>query len=83
MSFDPLRRAVLAELGLLAYQLNAPDQGGADSELLARIARAAGVSEARLLASPGIMAQAARMGSDPGARRTLWRCLRTLRKAGR
>ncbi len=90
MNLDPLQRAFLAELGVVAYRLrghgaatdaqDAPATDAPAAALLARLARAAAVPEQRLLEHPRILADAARMGADPRARRALWRQLRALRR---
>lgn len=82
MNFDPLQRAVLGELGLVTYRHVGGESGAVDiaPELLARLARAAGVSEAHLLEQPRLLAQAAKMGDDPRAKRALWPLLRVLRR---
>ena len=82
MNFDPLQRAVLAELGLVRYRHVGGDAEAVDipPELLARLARAAGVPETRLLEQSRLLAQAVRMGDDPRAKRALWPLLRALRR---
>ena len=49
-------------------------------EIGRRLARAAGVPEAHLLEQPRLLAQAAKMGDDPRAKRALWPLLRALRR---
>lgn len=81
MNFDPLQRAVLDELGLIAFRRAVVGPGAhLPAELLEQLARAAGVSADRLQEHPQLLAQATRMGRDPRARRALWAQLRALRK---
>lgn len=94
MSWDPFQRQVLAELGHAVYVARgAPAQPAAVEPelpvdaaalqalpLLARLARAAGVSPAQLLRiAPDVAAHAA--GMDAAAKRALWPRLRMLRTA--
>lgn len=85
MNLDRFQRAVLAELGLDVYRplADAAVPGQIDLALLARLARAAGIPEQRLLERPQLLAQAQAMGVDPHARRALWVKLRTLRRGVR
>lgn len=85
MNLDAFQRAVLAELGVIAYRHAGagPEAVQVAPELLARLARAAGVDEACLLEQPQLLAQAARMGDDPRAKRALWPLLRALRREPR
>ena len=93
MNWDPFQRAVLAELGHVAYRLQvapvaaAVDGAGQaidreiDPAMLARLARAAGTAPEALLAAldPGALA----VRGDAGAKRALWPRLRALRRATR
>lgn len=90
MSWDPFQRAVLAELGHVLYRLPGgtaasaqdgdDDAAAADSTMLARLARAAGVTPDALLAEADIAAQSARLRGDAAAKRALWPRLRALRR---
>lgn len=95
MSFDPFQRAVLAELGLVAYRLPSASPPAlaavavdvdvdvdVDAPMLARLARAAGLAPERLLAYPEIAARSRTLRDDAAAKRALWPRLRALR-AGR
>ena len=86
MNWDPFQRAVLAELGHVAYRLQAAPvaapAGTVDPDMLARLARAAGTGPEALLeaiADPGALA----VRGDAGAKRALWPRLRALRRAAR
>lgn len=82
MNHDPLRRVVLAELGLIAYRrVVAGPAAELPSGLLAQLAQAAGLPVERLQEHPQLLAQAARMGRDPRTRRAVWAQLRALRRA--
>ena len=89
MSWDGLQRAVLAELGHVLYRVptaaSAPVAGGVaavvDASMLARLARAAGMTPEALLAQPEIAAQSAHLRGDAVAKRALWPRLRALRRA--
>lgn len=80
MNWDPFQRAVLAELGHVAYRLQAAPAGTVDPDMLARLARAAGTGPEALLeaiADPAALA----VRGDAGAKRALWPRLRALRRS--
>lgn len=97
--WTPRQRAVLAELGLIVYRragatvASAPGpapapvaeagEAAVDPAMLARLARAAGLTPAQLQArAPGLAAASAGLAGDAVAKRALWPALRRLR-AGR
>ena len=99
MSWDPFQRDVLAELGHVVYRQagvdSAPgsDVAGIDAHpadiasleerMLARVARAAGMTVAALQARFEDMKVIARLRGDAAAKRALWPRLRALRRQRR
>ena len=89
MVWDGFQRAVLGELGHVLYRLpDAPstaivagDATAVDAPMLARLARAAGVTPEMLLAQREIAALSAHLRGDAAAKRALWPRLRALRRA--
>ena len=81
MSWDPLQRAVLEELGHVLYRsASAPGACQVDEAMLARLARAAARPPGELLQHPEIMAAIDGLHGDAGAKRALWPRLRALRR---
>lgn len=98
MSWDPLQRAVLVDLGHVLYRASgtvtaapaATEDAAAvaavtaapDDALLARLARAACVTPEVLRGHADIAAAAATLRGDAAAKRALWPRLRALRRGG-
>ena len=94
MSWDPFQRDVLAELGHVLYRQAgiglvdqavhvdaAPaDAGSIDGPMLARVARAAGMSVEAVQARIGDIHVIAALHGNPAAKRALWPRLREWRK---
>lgn len=88
MNWDPFQRAVLAELGHALYRLPATVPAAAsveasvagDAGMLARLARAAGMTVDALQAHAEVVAAADRLRGDAAAKRALWPRLRALRR---
>lgn len=96
MSWDPFQREVLAELGHVVYRQagvaieaddEAPraeaaraDAAGIDGSMLARVARAAGMTAAALQACIGDIRVIRSLHGNPSAKRALWPRLRALRR---
>lgn len=87
MNWDPFQRAVLVELGHALYRLPAAApatsieaEAAVEAGMLARLARAAGMSTDALLAHAEVVAAAARLRGDAAAKRALWPRLRALRR---
>ena len=86
MNWDPFQRAALAELGHVLYRLPAAASASGEADvapdagMLARLARAAGMTPDALLAHAEIAAMAARLRDDAAAKRALWPRLRALRR---
>lgn len=85
MSWDGFQREVLAELGHVLYR--AIDAQAVmvdvDADMLARLARAAGVDADALHAHADIAGMTTRLRGDAVAKRALWPRLRALRRAVR
>lgn len=84
MSWDAFQRTALAELGHVLYRLPAvaaePLPVTADAEMLARLAKAAGVPPEVLQVQPGIAAGVSLLRGNGAAKRALWPQLRALRR---
>lgn len=96
MSWDPFQREVLAELGHVVYRqaggaieadAEAPraeaahaDAAGIDGSMLARVARAAGMTAEALQACIGDIQAIGSLHGNPSAKRALWPRLRALRR---
>lgn len=84
MSWDAFQRTALAELGHVLYRLPAvaaePLPTDIDAGMLARLAKAAGVSPELLLVQPGIVAGVSSLRGNGPAKRALWPQLRALRR---
>lgn len=94
MSWDPFQRDVLAELGHVVYRQAgveiaaevdaiSVDMALLDAQMLARVARAAGLTVDALQARGQDMQGIARLRGDPAAKRALWPRLRALRRQRR
>ena len=99
MSWDPFQREVLAELGHVVYRqasiaaASVPeavttearhgDAAASDDPMLARVARAAGMSAEALQARLGDMQLVASLRGNSHAKRALWPRLRALRSRPR
>lgn len=96
MNWDPFQREVLAELGHVLYRQagsglagdtetvrrDAPgiEAAAVDDPMLARIARAAGMTGEAVLAHIGDAAVIADLRGNPTAKRALWPHLRAMRR---
>lgn len=87
MSWDAFQRTALAELGHVLYRLPGvaapaaePLPMDVDAKMLARLAKAAGVSPEVLQVQPGIAAGVSSLRGDSAAKRALWPQLRALRR---
>ncbi len=94
MSWDPFQQDVLAELGHVLYRqagvalaeeaghmdASPADVESIDGPMLARIARAAGMSVEATQARIGDMQMVAALRGNPAAKRALWPRLRGWRK---
>jgi hypothetical protein len=80
VSWDAFQREALAELGHVLYRQASAALADADSGMLARLARAAGVEAEALHAQADIAALSLRLHGDAAAKRALWPRLRALRR---
>lgn len=80
MSWDPFQREVLAELGHVLYHQAGTEMAPLDLHMLARVARAAGMSADDLQSRFEDMQMIAGLQGDAAAKRALWPRLRELRR---